>query len=745
MKKTKKRTRADLLARLDVLARDTESVKKYAKFGPAKPYITVVNVLDKGKSMSEAKCGQCGETYLRTPVWGHDNNDKRLRDHFVCPNCGNDYVVIMPNRMLEPTRGCLMVKTDNGFEFIKFSAGYIYGNDDGWQKTKPELKIDIHSVGVFDNELGYLISNRESVRPLKFKVLRRQSSSESSTIYWLKDFTHSNVSNEECKELLQKAQVVYEQHMKDADIRKQKREAKREEEEAQRKAEAEARALLAQKKHDEEMRADPRWMYKAKDINVDDLFQHPISAFIYSYRTDGNTTYKVACGKCGTVDEIDNLDVDKPYSCPHCGNYSESLSHSRVSHDETQTAVVFENTTLPDNDLLIRVFHYHCELNRSDWSLYKNVYEYRRIFVGKDEPFVYYRCGFSQEFEKRENPLAYVDCDDPECLVQSEDEIVDIASKSALKYSGLIDSWGLGKYKYAWKTNLPDLSYLRAWYKNSAIELVMKNNLSYITDYLTRNPELMGEGNTLAEILDIPKAMVKVVKEKDMKYRDMQDMAAMYKCDNTLTYETYREIINTDLHQNMLCDIARQYHIPFDKIMRYLQSAYDHQCIVKREALSIWSDYLNMASRIGVDLTDKAKMFPGSLKKEHDIAVFAYRAVKVEIDTREFKEKAQENKVYEFKHKNLFVHIPETPQEVVEEANAQRNCLRSYIERVKNGETIVAFIRRKEDPDTTFLSAEIRNGRLTQLKGYCNSDPRTKEIVEFMKAWAEARNIIIAC
>jgi hypothetical protein len=34
---------------------------------------------------------------------------------------------------------------------------------------------------------------------------------------------------------------------------------------------------------------------------------------------------------------------------------------------------------------------------------------------------------------------------------------------------------------------------------------------------------------------------------------------------------------------------------------------------------------------------------------------------------------------------------------------------------------------------------------LIQLKGYCNSDPRSKEIVEFMKEWAEARNFVIAC
>ena len=744
MKKTKKRTRADVLARLDVIARDTESVKKHVQFAPAKAHITIENVLDKGKSMSEARCGQCGEVYLRTPKWGYDNNDRYLGEHFACPNCGNKNVIVNPTRMFDATRGCLILKNEDGFEFFKYSAGYVYDGATGWQKREPELKIDIHTVGVFDNNLGYTISNRESIRPFKHKVLRRQSSSENSAIFWLKDFTHSNVSEDECRALLAQAKVVYEQQRMDSQARKQKRDEKKAEEELLRQEEAARRAILAQKKHDEEMRADPRWIYQAKEINLDDLFEHPIVASIYTYRTDGSTTYKVACGKCGSVDEIDNLDIEKEYTCPHCGNHVEHFCGRDYNNRETQTAIVFENTHLPENDLLIRVFHYHCEVNRDNWGVNKRTYEYRRIFAGT-EPHVYYKCAIGDQFERRDNPLDYFDIDYEDARLQPAEEIVQIVSNSALKYSGLIDSWGLGKYQYSWHTDIPDLRYLRAWYKNPAIELVMKSNMENITSYLTRETDAINPGRTIHEILDIPPALVKVVKEHNMKYNAMREMEQMYQYDNTMTYDIYNQIINEDIHRNVMCDIARIYHISYDKILRYLQSAYDHQCILKREALGVWADYLNMASRIGVDLTDKAKLFPGSLKKEHDIAVFAYRAVKIEIDQREFAERAKKNKVYEFETKKFVVIIPETPQEVVEEANAQRNCLRSYIERVKNGETVVAFVRTKADPDKTFLSAEIRNGRLIQLKGYCNSDPRTKEIVEFMNEWAEACNIVIAC
>ena len=88
--------------------------------------------------------------------------------------------------------------------------------------------------------------------------------------------------------------------------------------------------------------------------------------------------------------------------------------------------------------------------------------------------------------------------------------------------------------------------------------------------------------------------------------------------------------------------------------------------------------------------------------------------------------------------KDLIAIVPKTPEDIVEEATRQRNCLRSYVERVKNGQTVVVFIRKKDEPEKTYVTAEILDGRLTQLKGYCNSNPRDKELMEFVEKWSKA-------
>ena len=146
-----------------------------------------------------------------------------------------------------------------------------------------------------------------------------------------------------------------------------------------------------------------------------------------------------------------------------------------------------------------------------------------------------------------------------------------------------------------------------------------------------------------------------------------------------------------------------------------------------------------MAKILKIDLTDKTRMFPSSLKKEHDVAMFAYRSVKEEVDKETFAEQAKVNAFFEYKYKDLIAIVPKTPEDIVEEATRQRNCLRSYVERVKVGNTVVVFIRKKDEPEKAYVTAEIFDGRLTQLKGYCNSNPRDKELMEFVDKWSEEK------
>lgn len=66
--------------------------------------------------------------------------------------------------------------------------------------------------------------------------------------------------------------------------------------------------------------------------------------------------------------------------------------------------------------------------------------------------------------------------------------------------------------------------------------------------------------------------------------------------------------------------------------------------------------------------------------------------------------------------------IPHTQQDFTQEGQQQHNCVAGYFSRVKRGECIIFFIREKNNPEKSFVTAEIRNKKLGQVM-YSNNRP----------------------
>lgn len=84
---------------------------------------------------------------------------------------------------------------------------------------------------------------------------------------------------------------------------------------------------------------------------------------------------------------------------------------------------------------------------------------------------------------------------------------------------------------------------------------------------------------------------------------------------------------------------------------------------------------------------------------------------------------------------NLFeVVIPQSKQDFVDEAANQNNCVfRCYYPRVLDHETLVVFIRRKEDINNSFITCEINpnNGQIRQYLKQYNAHPADKDTLNF--------------
>jgi hypothetical protein len=144
-----------------------------------------------------------------------------------------------------------------------------------------------------------------------------------------------------------------------------------------------------------------------------------------------------------------------------------------------------------------------------------------------------------------------------------------------------------------------------------------------------------------------------------------------------------------------------------------------------------WKDYLNMCDLMGVQ-HDK---FPMNIKSAHDNVIAAFRAYENvmadkmidKIATLAEKCIPDTNK---YNDSQYVIILPHDVADVVQEGQAQHNCVGSYIDRIVKRHSLVFFIRKKDEPDTSLVTAEYRNGKITQLYYKNNQSVNDKEIID---------------
>lgn len=158
-----------------------------------------------------------------------------------------------------------------------------------------------------------------------------------------------------------------------------------------------------------------------------------------------------------------------------------------------------------------------------------------------------------------------------------------------------------------------------------------------------------------------------------------------------------------------------------------------------------WKDYLNMCDLMGV----KHDKFPVNIKSAHDNVLAAFRAYENVMADKMIGKIATmaEKCIPDTKKYNdcqYVIMLPHGVADVVREGQAQHNCVGSYVDRIAKRQSLVFFIRKKDDPSTSLVTAEYRNGRITQLYYKNNQRVNDREIVdiasEFCKRLCTSRD-----
>lgn len=185
------------------------------------------------------------------------------------------------------------------------------------------------------------------------------------------------------------------------------------------------------------------------------------------------------------------------------------------------------------------------------------------------------------------------------------------------------------------------------------------------------------------------------------------------------------------------------------RIIRYLRARTDVKEVESGSPeyagfLRLWTDYLDMARRMGWNLRDRSLFFPQDAKRAHDETAVLFTAWEDAAEAEKMREKdnimrrnaGEIRKAFCYSDDNYLIKVPECYLDFRHEANAQHHCVCSYYDRVLRGQCIILFVRRRQEPDKAFCTVEIRNveGKMTVIQ---NRTMYNREAPEDARAFLE--------
>lgn len=522
---------------------------------------------------------------------------------------------------------------------------------------------------------------------------------------------------------------------------------------------------------------------KLKDVSsiVEEKMKENCDVFVIKKEVVDNTTIcDVCCPSCGNVhektftcSEEDSYYKEEDCLCPSCGKkYKISQSDITSPYGSTVSKSIFcqKWEKIDDETLLCRMFisSVSFEIPYKSFS-YASTEIYRAFIVGKktflfksDDGKKFNSVSLSELPEANTYMFHFYISMDKSVLINDLEELKKLITNSSLRYSGVLDAWGLGINPDC-GIDSPGVfhrrSYLYAWQKNSCVEQLMKCGLYDIAKDICNgslnvkslaNPKASG----ILDILNITKPVLQISREVNASFSQLSTIKRLWEADRDIDAEMYSTISNARISEYLI-RVKKEHNISFKKQIEYIKYASDFQCISQTEVARLWSDYLSICKNIGYKLKNKEKKYPDSLKREHDVVTKIQSTIKMSsFDKDAFKAKAEENARfnYSLKEVDLFVRAPQTPQEVINEGMDLHHCVSRYVNPIINGSAIVMFIRKHSDPDTSYYTVEVISdgtiNKITQIKGDMNLDfdPSTSEgktLSKFIDKWCKSKKLIL--
>lgn len=286
-------------------------------------------------------------------------------------------------------------------------------------------------------------------------------------------------------------------------------------------------------------------------------------------------------------------------------------------------------------------------------------------------------------------------------------------------------------------------NYFNSYRKYPFIEQLLKVGFykmvqEFLEDSRMRNTDLNKGCNSILGTLGINKYQYNMLRKVgDPRLRDLEILR--YKPD--LKWEEFSSL--RYVRDDGYVDMYKKYidfmqYTTLHKLCKYIST----QKIAHSQD---YFDYAGWLEKMGYDMRNEFNLFPKNFKKAHDEMSKQYMKFKdkqAREETKRFnrllaklKKETVDVEAMKLDIAGLFIRLPNKLEELKAEGEALHHCVGTYMEKVRKGETMIFFIRRKEEPNKPFYTLEWK-GRVLQCRGSHNCD-MTPEVKAFVNIFQE--------
>ena len=305
-----------------------------------------------------------------------------------------------------------------------------------------------------------------------------------------------------------------------------------------------------------------------------------------------------------------------------------------------------------------------------------------------------------------------------------------------------------------WSRNLFDeyedaqklIGYLSDFLKHPSIELLEKAGFETLVKQRAAGMTTKAiniRGTSLRKILKLNGAEVRYLQGIDPSMGFMEDIGSIRKYWPACRIEDIEDV--EKIFPRFIQDRKKETierNARWDKALKMLiENNRMHLHSGRIMYLTDYADYLGWVEEMGIR-KDKRVIYPKDFQKAHDELMGKRMLEKEKYENANFwRWELTITKMKEAYIADGIMIIPAgSPQDLRNESSVLNHCVRTYVERVAQGETAILFIRRVEEPEKPWFTLELsRDGRIVQCRGMYNCD-YPDEVARFIKKWKQWRD-----